>query len=116
MESEKKSQTRQTTSGGVTINLNTDPTVSSSKPPKPQRTPKQSEDTTSNVETSGAQTAPQPIIHRTPQRIYNTSGNQLTATPLAATLFARFNPRFNNPQPAEYYTYTDNVYKRRGHI
>lgn len=37
-------------------------------------------------------------------------------TPLAATAFARFNPREKRPQLAEHWVYSDPVFNKRGYI
>lgn len=116
MASQEKPEARKKTPTGVTINVNAPTAPSDSKSPRTQRTPQQSENPPGDVTPGGAPEIPSKPIHRRTQVFHNESGNKLAATPVAATLFARFNPRFNNPQPAEYYTYTDNVYKRRGHI
>lgn len=118
MESEKKPPPgtgRNTRNRGTTINIHTSDT-------REQRQPKseteQHEDTPKPTETERTEDTPKPPIYDTVQRVYQSDAGREAhyATPLAATLFARFNPSDPREQPAEHYTFVDLRLKQRGYI
>lgn len=73
---------------------------------------KQSDDTKIDDQSTDDEGNPKPVIYSEPVP-YN---ERTTATPLAATAFARFDPGERNVQLAEHYTYTDEAYEKDGFL
>lgn len=61
---------------------------------------------------------PKPPIYKEPQRMVIHRGNREAtyASPLAATLFARFDPNDTREQPAEHAIFIDGRLRERGYI
>lgn len=116
MARQENSSTGTTRAQRTVINVNTGGTPSGSNVSEPKHAPKQPEDTASTGTPDSITELPPRPIHTKPVHFTLGQGTRATATPIAATLFARFKPNFLNEQPAEHYTYTDKQYKRRGYI
>lgn len=98
---------------GTTININTvDNNEPRHTPPKTQ----QHTDTAPAPQTSEPQTTPKPPIYDTPQVIFHGHREAHYATPLAATLFARFDENYTGVQPCEFAVFEDLRLKQRGYI
>ena len=117
VESTKESKPRDPDHRGVTINVNAGPTDDTGK----RRLAKPKAEQPVNPETPTPDTQPEearPPIYEQHQRLATTDNDraQRYATPLAATLFTRFDPNHTGVQPAEFYEYVDREYIRHGRL
>lgn len=100
---------------GTTININT---VGDSKRRRAKPEVEQHDDTTAVDETPKPEDPPKPPIfskHVTFNNAYNGRETHY-ATPLAATLFARFDENYPGVQPSEFAVFVDSRLKRHGYI
>lgn len=100
---------------GTTININT---MGDSKPGRVKPEAEQHTDTTPAVETPEPQDPPRPPIFSKHVSFNNAYNGREThyATPLAATLFARFDENYSGVQPCEFAVFVDSRLKRNGYI
>lgn len=99
---------------GTTININTD---NSKRDGPPEAEIKQQPSSPASIEETGPQDPPKAPLFREPQRLQSYSPREARyASPLAATLFARFNPNDPTEQPAEHAVFIDPRLSKRGFI
>jgi len=116
MASEKKPRPRTRTTGGTSITINAGPAAARRNVPKPNAEAEQPEVAESTPSPGEPETIPGPPVHTKPKRFTLQPGQTARAEPLAATLFARFDPNRRNVQPAEFYHYSDAGLRRHGRI
>lgn len=99
---------------GTTININTS-RPSGDRPPKDEAQ-QQPNPPTPTPEASPPE-PPKPPLFTEPQRLQSYSPREArVASPLAATLLARFNPNDPREQPAEHAVFIDSRLRERGYI
>lgn len=100
---------------GTTINIHTS---NPGKRRQPETETEQPENTAKPNPAPQPDPTPKPPIYDKPQRFPHNNGprENLYATPLAATLFARFDPDDPNEQPAEHAIFIDHRLRQRGYI
>lgn len=100
---------------GTTINIHT---TNPGKRRQPETETKQPNDTAKPDPTAKPDEPAKPPIYDKPQRfpLHNGPRENLVATPLAATLFARFDPNDPTEQPAEHAIFIDHRLRQRGYI
>ena len=69
-----------------------------------------------NPPPNGAEDVHRPIYSKSVPYARAAGGKAHYATPLASTLFARFDPRERRVQPAEHYVFQDRDFTKRGRI
>lgn len=107
---------RQQRNQGVTINVNPGTTARNSKLPESEPKTQQQENTEIATQEGSPPPIQKPPIFKQARIFTGGDGRTYRADPLAATVFARFNPQNYNVQPAEVVTYQDANYKRHGRI
>lgn len=120
MASTKNTKPRNTDNSGVTVRIEQPrPTEHSDERDDNDDTQQQKGTAEPNQNTS-TEELQKPTIYRKPRPFHKPNhyghGQKTYATPLAANLFKRFDPRNVDEQPAEHYRYTDKRFKRDGHI
>lgn len=118
LESPQKPQTRTRNpvrTPRTTININTSNNDDSGQP---ETQPEQPTHTPEPTPPTQPETPSKPLIYAEPQRLQFPNGDRenLYATPLAATLLARFNPDDPREQPFEHAIFIDHRLKQRGFI
>lgn len=118
MAGEEKPQTgprHPTRNAGTTINIHTSDTRKRRQPETEVEQPKDTAKPDTQVQPDDP---PKPPIYDKPQRFPLNNGprENLIATPLAATLFARFDPNDPREQPAEHAIFIDHRLQQRGYI
>jgi len=114
----EKPQTGTRRNNGVTINVNSPNTDTTGNgrdnPPQAQ----QPNNPANPPQADGTEELPKPVIYAEPQVFRDNQGhsNKRYATPLAATVFERFDPNYRGEQPAENYHYVDRDILTRGHL
>jgi len=100
---------------GITINVNS-PRPDRKRPDQGEL--KQHEDTAKPAPASEPEAVEKPPIYDKPVRLngHNSPREARYATPLAATLFARFDPNDPREQPAEHAIFVDRRLRTRGYI
>jgi len=100
---------------GTTININT---VGDSKLGRVKPEAEQHGDTAAVAEASKPEDPPKPPIFQKHVSFNNTYNAREThyASPLAATLFARFDENYPGVQPSEFAVFVDSRLKRNGYI
>lgn len=104
---------------GTTININTSRTNGSRQ--SQDETEQYKNSTTLNTSSSNEETqneiGPEPIVYSETQFVKSYSPREARiASPLAATLFARFDPNDPREQPAEHAIFIDSRLAERGYI
>lgn len=116
MASEEKSQTGTRTTkrtAGTTININT---MGSRQPRDPEPKTKQHTDPIAADAAPGAEDPPKPPLYDKPQMLFRGDRETHYASPLAATLFARFDENYTGVQPSEFAVFNDTRLRDRGYI
>lgn len=120
MASEKDTQARATTTKrtpSTTININTNSTRKQRPPQTETEQPVHTAEPAATSSTEGNTEPAKPRIYDQPQRMDSYSARQtLYASPLAATLYARFNPDDPREQPFEHAIFIDPRLSKRGFI
>lgn len=98
---------------GTTININT---MDTGKPRQPEPKTEQHTDTAPAPAAPGPEEAPKPPVFTKPITYSHTNREAVYASPLAATLFARFDPNYTGVQPCEFAVFEDIRLKQRGFI
>lgn len=113
----EKPKPRQADTGGTHIHINTGKPDTDNDRRQHKTKAEQQPDPKHLVETTGDEEIRPPIYDKH-QRFAgpNGSGKGNYATPLAATLFTRFDPKHNGEQPAEHYSYIDKQYLKHGRL
>lgn len=117
VESKKNAEPRDTDNRGVTINVNAGSTDDTGKRRLAKPKTEQPKDTTTTTEDTQLEEAKPPLYDKH-QRLTSVNGDRTNrfATPLASTLFSRFDPDHTGVQPAEHYTYVDRQYLIHGRL